>query len=417
MTDTQDDALTRRIFHHKNAILGSKFSSVQPRDYAAAVFKELDRPFKILHPPKPMVMPSFDSVLDMAQRHVSVFLPYCSFFVPRYSRKYLADIYAFCLDIDDADSAITHQLLSHISSPGVPRPSYIVNSGNGLHCVYALQSSFPCQKRNRKALDALHAKLRLALEGGIPAGHMDSTWIGQPFRLVGGLTKFRETTQAFQVEQTPYTVQGLAERFGIKLNPTDDTYVPPVRPEKKASKGYAAEQRETSNFYEHCRKRCLDETPANSRYKAMMALVAVGKKSRISPEVVHGHLRELVDYWNTNHLDRYGHKLQRGEIPKAMRVYQNWQAYRFTSRKLEEWFGWEFERKPRAVKSQAQHLKDLASQRTMTTKEQIQQAVDIFQEEGRRVTATALAEFLGMSSDTVNSYAKIRMGKLCLWRK
>ena len=112
-------------------------------------------------------------------------------------------IYAIAIDLDGiTEEHYLIDLLHQINIEYLPKPSYIVWSGTGVHLYYQFVKPLPCYKHITEQL----AELKKALTNKI--WNMYTTSLSnkiqleslfQGFRLVGGITKGKNKTRAFSI--------------------------------------------------------------------------------------------------------------------------------------------------------------------------------------------------------------------------
>lgn len=112
-------------------------------------------------------------------------------------------IYAIAIDLD----GITEQhhltdFFHQIDVEYIPKPTYIVCSGTGLHLYYQLEQPLPCFKNITKQLTELKKALTKKIWNKYITSLYDKPQIEslfQGFRMVGGITKKGDKTRVFEV--------------------------------------------------------------------------------------------------------------------------------------------------------------------------------------------------------------------------
>lgn len=104
-----------------------------------------------------------------------------------------SELYALIFDIDGlSDLNKLNNLLSHVSNEINPKPTYIVNSGHGVHLYYVFENPIPLYNHLKEPLK----KLKYSLTGRLwnmyvsDIKEVQYQGLNQGFRMVGSPTKF-----------------------------------------------------------------------------------------------------------------------------------------------------------------------------------------------------------------------------------
>lgn len=113
-------------------------------------------------------------------------------------------IYAMAIDLDGVDELVNLQDLIHQFSEVdyLPKPTYMVSSGNGVHLYYQFIKPIPCFNNVVKQLAILKDALTKKIWNGYTTTLSDKPQIQslfQGFRMVGGVTKSGSRTRAFLI--------------------------------------------------------------------------------------------------------------------------------------------------------------------------------------------------------------------------
>lgn len=112
-------------------------------------------------------------------------------------------IYAMAIDLDGiTDIGKLQNLFHQIEIGYLPRPTYIVWSGTGLHLYYQFARPLPCYKNVVAQLAALKTELTKKIWNGLVSELAEKPQIEslfQGFRLVGGITKGGNRTKAYEI--------------------------------------------------------------------------------------------------------------------------------------------------------------------------------------------------------------------------
>ena len=112
-------------------------------------------------------------------------------------------IYAMAIDLDGiTDIGKLQNLFHQIEIGYLPKPTYIVWSGTGLHLYYQFARPLPCYKNVVAQLAALKTELTKKIWNGLVSELAEKPQIEslfQGFRLVGGITKGGNRTKAYEI--------------------------------------------------------------------------------------------------------------------------------------------------------------------------------------------------------------------------
>jgi len=210
-------------FEEKNNLLRCKFSPVSPLDYIYAVFPDLslddvvvlvfgtvkDKKGNILERGTIKRVPLGDIFYFAGKPNV--YMPYATFRKNYYKSETLEKVRAFVVDCDNVDSNKLSKFLEY-QFKLIPQPSYIVNSGRGIHFVYLLNT--PLLVRGRKSeIRRINEVIQGVFEGfGM---NLDRHPVVHPYRFPGFRTKINTQATAFKVRE-PYTFEELKELFNLK---------------------------------------------------------------------------------------------------------------------------------------------------------------------------------------------------------
>ena len=142
-------------------------------------------------------------------------------------------LYAMAIDLDGVDTLDEwnflmtqidkgHEMLSFVW--GLPRPTYIVGSGTGLHLYFVFERPIPLFRSTVKELERLRRRITWqAWTQGASSLHDNVQYesLFQGFRMVGSITKNGERTRAFKVGEkvtVEYLNQYVPEEYrAVKL--------------------------------------------------------------------------------------------------------------------------------------------------------------------------------------------------------
>ena len=348
-------------FRWKNAILKSRFTPVSFYEFVGDVFSDLEK-FMVVTAEQGYREMDADELMNYQASRSDVYVVPASFINGYNSSVACKDVYALVVDIDKIDPETLKAIITNGNLGGMtPMPTYIVNSGRGVHFYYVFRQPVPHYYANQKILKDMYRKLCGITKKNILA-KTDWHAITQPFRLPGSLTRLGQIVTGWQCDEKCDAAE-LARRLGVDCSELELRRRPLLSQEEyKKAKAKRAEQKTEDGkktkkrkkgrmsdwksslegkeaFYSYCLQRCYEETQEGSRYRSMCALVIVARKVvSIPKERVEQDLERLLVHYNS-----IGKHMRPSEVKKALRMYND-KAIVTTSRTLEQWFGWEFRR-------------------------------------------------------------------------
>lgn len=333
-------------------------------------------------------------------------------FHSNWRRKALLNyVSAFVLDIDRLRPMQLQRFFMLFEENRLLTPSFIANSGSGVHFYYLLDKMLPCDSQKNEAnmliADAIYRSLYDDVIKKEKWKDAQRHWLGQDYRVVNSKTKFQQTSQIFRTGET-YTIEQLIEYYGIQIErqkryatkkmvqyakniarnleidlPDFSNYQETYdfihenqdadylfrqekkkeRAEKEKKRAKKAKKKEKpGTWYENTLYYMRDHTAAGYRFSSMKALAVIAYKERekVPREKFLQDLNELAEYWKT--FDWKGDKFNARNVEAIERFYNNAQKYENTSSEtLEEWLGYEFKRigtkRRKKPLSQKEHVK------------------------------------------------------------
>ena len=94
-------------------------------------------------------------------------------------------------------------------------PTYIVNSGTGLHLYFVLEEPIPNYHVTTENLDKLYRALAIQQTTKRVYLHKQVQWFGQDFRMAGGLNKYGWTNTVFKIGKK-WDIDELGKQVGLK---------------------------------------------------------------------------------------------------------------------------------------------------------------------------------------------------------
>lgn len=304
----------------------------------------------------------------------------------------LKSIHALTVDLDgvspeDLQGLIADNFMSIV-------PTYLVNSGFGVHLVYLFDEPVQCYNWGKKILTDILTKLKGTLSVPWYSYHVDPIpSLVQAYRVVGSRTKLGQTATAYLVGSV-WSVSNLAAAVGIVWErPTPASK--PICPKDHGNVVTIPSGR--MSFYQAVRQGIQEKTTRGNRHMSMFALAVIGVKCRIPDEQVRHDLNHLRKFFN----HRDGNDMREAEVTNVLGTLDRRKAKSVSSSTLETWLGWPFERKTkRNGRSRQEHLSILAEEKTQKSST----AVYAYLNEHPTATNADISRATGISRRTVAKY-------------
>ena len=305
---------------------------------------------------KHIVPMSIDEAMEQSEDRNDVLMGGCTYFNNWISKKSAKDIYTFIIDMDNVYSGTLLNALRNDwkSANGEPlvKPTYIVNSGTGLHLYFILTQKIPNYKATTENLDKLYRALAIQQTTKRVYLHKQVQWFGQDFRMAGGLNKYGWRNTIFKVGDK-WDIDELAKgvglqdvhftRYGEKRSKKTS-----VRKDRQNREGW----RSNRAFYDYALRNCRAKTKEGNRYTSMCALSVIAWKCNVSKEELEKDLLSLLPDYNKGATRQIKEK----EIYSAMKMH-NKKAMLTQRESLENWQGWEYKPIRRNGRKRADHIK------------------------------------------------------------
>lgn len=314
-----------------------------------------------------------EELIDYAAGREGVFLSSCTYFKGYYNAKGLMDVYAFVVDLDSCwsgglDSVLRNGWQNSTKGNYHLPPTYIVNSGTGLHLYFVLQRPVPAFSKQMLELKNLYRKVAMhqsmrPFVGARPEVH----WVGQTFRMPGTLSKQGFAVRAFKMDfGKKYDIQELAAAYEVdykfRYRGEHEDY-PEFENQKKEYSGTKKKGWYTNRaFFDYCVRAVPDKTQQGHRYMTMCALSAIAFKCHVPKWELKDTLTGFLPDWNKGKVGT--DRVERWEVNAAMKMY-NERAYEMRREVIEEYFGWEFKPIKRNGRKRSEHLKRARLVQTM----------------------------------------------------
>ena len=263
-------------------------------------------------------------------------------------------------------------------------PTYLVNSGNGVHLVYVLTEPVQTYNWAKKLLERIHRALLTVFR----QHHFDAdlkTGISHAYRIVGSLTKLGQVCRAYWVGGC-MTIEALARSVGV-------TWARPQKPVYPVAKSVRASSvpHAKRSFYAYLVEKVAERTQEGHRYTSLFALVCVGHKCGMTLEAISEDVLHLADVLGLSQREAR-HALEACDAEKAKTV---------CAATLESWLGWSFDRKTkRNGRTREEHLAKVAENRTEANRKRVWACL----KKAPMATISELARKLSITRKTAAKY-------------
>lgn len=386
-------------WNEKEALLHSAYRTpVDPVAYMEALFHGQDHPRACVWTSekkgkKTHWYTSSEQMLDeVKNRHDAAVCPAEFFYMIR-KTSVLKSLHALTLDLDGVEPADLRELIN-TNFMGVV-PTYVINSGGGLHLVYLFTTPVDCYNWTKDLLTEVHTRLKSLFSVPWATYHVDTLpSLVQVYRVVGSKTKLGQVASAYLVG-TMWFASGLAAAVDVAWE----------KPEAKPRTWQQDTKKVTTlptgrpSFYQSVLEGIAEKTDVGHRHMAMFALAVVATKCRISNERLHHDLKDLQQKFNRS--VPHGHTISDHEIENVVDTLDHKKAKLVKGETLEGWLGWKFERKTkRNYRTREEHLNLVAAQKRACSMEKVTN----YLLEHPTASISEIAKSLGMSRNTVAKY-------------
>lgn len=267
----------------------------------------------------------------------------------------MRQIHALTIDLDGVASMDLQALIQDEAFMGL-LPTYVVNSGRGLHLIYLFDMAVETYDWAKVKLEQMLAALKKRFDILWLSYHVDHIpSLIQIYRVVGSRTKLGQECRAYRVG-TPYTVEELAQALGV----TWEKPQPPQRPT-----GYVRDHDNIltlpsarRSFYTCVRDGIMTRTMLGYRHTALFALAVVAVKCRIPADVLRRDATSVVQAFNRRDPSD---PVPDRDIDRAIGSVDPHEAKNVRSETIERWVGWDFARTTkRNGRTRQEHLDMIA---------------------------------------------------------
>ena len=346
-------------FDEKNSVLEKFGEQVDAWCFYDEVFGDMDLvlPVVILDEEagKKIQPMELGNAIDFSMCRNDVLLGGVSYFNNWISKQSARELYTIIIDMDNVYAGTLLNALENdwrsANDEPFAKPTYIVNSGTGLHLYFVLDEPIPCYKRSLQDIDTLYRELAVQQSRRVYVDQQVQ-WFGQDFRMAGGHNKYGWENTVFRVGEK-WNIDELARAVGIDTHfvrygePRQKPLNTPVRRVRKSSSGWHT----NPAFYYYALENCREKTKEGHRYMSMCALTVIAWKCNVPKEEVEHDLLELLPEYNKGATREVKVK----EVYSALKMY-NEKAMLTQRRSLESWQGWDYSPPDRNYRKQREHL-------------------------------------------------------------
>lgn len=345
-------------------------------------------------------------------------------------------IYAVAIDLDGVRKKehmidLFYQMDGNGPSNHLPKPTYIVNSGNGLHLYYVLEKPIPCFKNIIDQLTKLKNNLTKKVWNGYVTDLSEKVQyqsIFQGFRLVGGVTKNGGRTKAYEIGervsleylnqfvQEENRVTEFAYKSELTLDKAKEKY--PDWYEKRIMRGEKKGRWTVKrDLYEWWKRKLQSEVIEGHRYYGMMCLAIYAKKCGLSLEELERDAFSLVEYLDKMTSEEDNH-FTRLDVMSALEMFND-DYVTFPIKTISDLTGVYIQKNKRNYRKQNMHLKGARALQEIYNPDwrkgngrpDKEQLVRQYIRENPTAKVTEIAKTLKVSRPTVYKYMRYREGE------
>jgi len=376
LLEKQPIEIQKEQYDEKNAVLDQFGEWVDAWTLYEDIYPNMDMLMPVIiideEEQKHVLKMTVEEAIDRCKGHNDVLMGGASYFNEFVSKTTAKEIYAFIIDMDNVYSGTLIRALQHDwkteNGEEIPFPTYIVNSGTGLHLYFVLDRPLPCYKSQLGNIDQLYRRLaelettkRVYLRKSVQ-------WFGQDFRMAGGNGKKGWENTVFKVGDK-WDVDELGRAVGLENVHFIHEGEAKPREKEKLQKDHKRKAKPRRGYYlnravyDSSLKRCREETFEGNRYTSMCALSVLAWKCKVPQDELEADLLDLLPVYNK----RSDSKVKKKEIYSAMKMY-NEKAIDTPKVRTEEWLGWKFKGSKRNGQKQAEHLEEARAIRDIRSK-------------------------------------------------
>lgn len=257
-----------------------------------------------------------------------------SYFGRNRTSRNATELYGMAFDLDGVSEKSLGNLLHQIDHNQNPRPTYIVNSGNGLHLYFIFEEPIKLYNHIKEPLKRMKFELTERLWNIYTSDLKEKQFQGifQGFRMVGSPTKFgkKYRLRAFKTGNKidmdfmnsyvkPETqIHDLNYQATLSLEQAKEKY--PEWYERKIVQGITTKKTWNikRDLYDWWKEKIIVEASFGHRYFCLMVLAIYAKKCNISFEELEKDAYELMPILNEKHKEPFTEI----DVKSALRAYE-----------------------------------------------------------------------------------------------
>jgi hypothetical protein len=355
-------------FIEKNKILSKSYTQIQPLEFLEKYFE------KIFILKETFGRIEYISTDDLAEHFLysDVYIYYNNY--DKYPKnKLLTDINFLIVDIDGISSKELRQLVNYTLKAIKYKPSYVLNSGSGIHLIYCikrinLEQNYIKYYNFKKFINNVNLALQRRFVRKNSNYKVDIHSITQPYRLPGSATKLGKQSVLFQVSDKVYNINEIAKWLHVELpKPINKPKNKNENRKKYNDNNLLYIPRNNQQFYTWLLGK-KDEVVVGNRYMYLFSVAIAAYKTRIPKTNLEKDLYNLVAYFNSrDHI-----KIKEQEVEKALKGYNN-KAVTVRWQTMSNWTGIQSDIK-RNYCSRKIHLKKMNSIRRLNSEDLAEKA-------------------------------------------
>lgn len=350
------------------------------KDFHAGAYREPGHPIETDWKFDQRVHDDLSELGEAIGKRFAIMAP-ISYYGRKANSKNARYLHAIVIDVDGVGVEQLRMLIGGIVDDEfyMCRPTFIVNSGHGVHLYYVLEEPIPCYKNLREPITVLKNAIAEFVwhdKTSTIKGHRDDQPWGQCYRVVGSLTKLGTgyPTTAYRtgkpVDIMRFNDFLVEEQYKLKpldsYRPTgtsghDLAYWQEHNPDWYNRKIlHQNEKKEVINgkfpwLYEKLAPQVRGKAKVGNRYHSMCVLFADAALGGIPYSEVYEKCVSMIDFLNREASDKKD-QFTIADVECAAKFYTTSFGHWLTLERIEAMTGIKFERNKRNHRSQADHL-------------------------------------------------------------
>lgn len=282
-------------------------------------------------------------------------------------------IHALAIDLDGVDTEDhLYDLFHQIENEILPKPTFIVCSGNGIHLYYQFKDSVRCYEKTMSELGVIKTALTKKIWNRYTTSEYNKPQyqsIYQGFRLVGGVTKNGSRTRAFitgdrvsidylnEFVKDDEKVKNYVYRERIKLEKAKELY--PQWYKERIVEGKPVEGWQNSMYlYLWWYRKLLNEITEGHRYNGILVLAAMARKCRVPFSILERDAFGLLERMEMLTVKEDNHFTE-SDVQSAIQYYYDKDAVKMSIENIREKTKIDIKKTKRNFRSRAKHIKTM----------------------------------------------------------